>query len=453
MKSKFYHQLLSLAPDTPSARFLLAVSGGRDSVALAHLFADCGLTFDIAHCNFHLREEESNQEMLFVKNLPFLTTQKVYIKEFDTYSIQKQSGKSIEMIARELRYQWFEELKKEYNYIVTAHHANDNAETVIMNMLRGTGMRGLYGIPPKNNKIIRPLLRFSSSEIEQYCFENNIGFCNDSSNFSDLFLRNKIRHHIIPELEKINPKIMDSFSKNSDILLQQTHFFDTHIQHYKQQIIEELPNQEFHNIECLEPQNSNHRILISIENLKKIEFQSLVLYEILNPYGFNSDDVDNVLKTINTHSGKKFMSETFILIKDRKYFILEKIDARKSQPVYIHTIEELTNHGFSVELIKNTNTDSFAAFLNVLYVPKEKLTFPLTLRTWTKGDYFYPFGMKQKKKLSDFFTDLKINLLEKQKIRLLCSENNIVWVINYRSDERYRVDSQTEWYYKIRLET
>ena len=433
MKEHFYQELFHLAPNASSSRFLLAVSGGRDSVVLAHLFAVCKLNFDIAHCNFHLRGEESDKEMFFVKNLPFLTGQKVFVKEFDTISLQQNSGKSIEMIARELRYQWFDEIGKDYDYIVTAHHANDNAETMIMNLLRGTGVRGLCGIPAKNGKIIRPLLAFTTKEIENYAQENHLEFCIDSSNLEDCFLRNKIRHHIIPELENINPNVIETFYKNSNLFQQQTQFFDTHIQQYKNQLLQEKED----------------RIIVEINELQKIENLPIVLYELLNLFGFNADDVENVLKSINSNSGKKFFSETHILVKDRTHFILEKIEENKEDVILIHSIEELENYGFSVE--KKTYHSNFKACksLNTIYVDADKLQFPLTLRKWKKGDFFYPFGMKTKKKLSDFFTDNKIDVLAKQKIRLLCSQNQIVWVVNERSDERFRVDGDTKAYYEI----
>jgi len=433
---KGWEELLLLAPDAKSARFLLAVSGGRDSVVLAHLFVNYGLRFDVAHCNFHLRGEESNKEMLFVQQLPFLTTQKVFVKEFDTIAIQQNSGKSIEMTARELRYQWFDEIGKEYDYIVTAHHANDNIETVIMNMLRGTGWRGMCGIPQKNGKIIRPLLRFRGSEIEDYAREQGIVFCVDSSNLSDDYLRNKIRHHIIPELEIISPNIIETFSKNSKLFQQQTQFFDAHIQNYKNQLLIKTGN----------------RFTIAIDKLKNIDNHSLILYEILTPFGFNAHDLENIINSLCATSGKQFLSETHILIKDRTHFIIEEKKPKKEGTIIINSIEELENHGFTVEKIQNNQNNPHKIIKNhsILYVDEKKLTFPLSIRYWEKGDYFYPFGMKTKKKLSDFFTDLKIDILEKQKIRLLCSDNQIVWIINYRADERFRIDTDTDFYYSIR---
>ena len=435
MKETFYHELVQLAPDAPSARFLLAVSGGCDSVVLTHLFVSCNLCFDIAHCNFHLRGDESNKEMFFVENLPFLTDQNVFVKEFDTMSIQQNSGKSIEMIARELRYQWFEEIGKMYDYVVTAHHANDNAETMIMNLLRGTGLRGLCGIPPKNDKIIRPLLRFSVLEIESYAHEQELEFCTDSSNLNDCFLRNKIRLHIIPELEKINPKCVEIFSKNKNLFQQQTQFFDAHIQHYKNMLFIE----------------SENRIIMAIELLKQIENLQVILYELLNPFGFNANDVENMLKSMESISGKRFFSNTHILIKDRNHFIIEKREEHSSEDILIHHIEELEKYGFQVEKSLYDPKMKFDKNSNVIYVDVDKLIFPLMLRGWKKGDVFYPFGMKTKKKVSDLFTDLKIDLLEKQKIRFLCSQNQIVWIVSYRADDRFKLDSGTKYYYKITI--
>ena len=435
MKEQFYQGLIQLAPDAESAHFLLAVSGGRDSVVLAHLFAHYRLNFDIAHCNFHLRGEESNNEMLFVQNLPFLTTQKVFVKEFDTMALQQNSGKSIEMVARELRYQWFEEVGGNYDYIVTAHHANDNAETLIMNLLRGTGLRGMCGIPPKNGKIIRPLLRFSAAEIERYVQKQKLDFCIDSSNLTDEFLRNKIRHHVIPELEKVKPEFTEVFHKNNKLFLQQMKFYSAHIQQYKTQLWRE----------------NGERFTIEINALKNNEYRALILYEILNPFGFNADDVENILKSIDAHSGKQFLSNTHILVKDRTDFIIEKREEKQEENIIINTIEELEKYGFLVEKTAYNANSNIIKDLNVIYVDAQKLTFPLTIRNWQKGDFFYPFGMKTKKKVSDFFTDLKIDLLEKQKIRLLCAGEQIVWVVGYRADERFRIDADTEWYYKISI--
>jgi len=433
MEKQFYNELLTLAPDAPSARFLLAVSGGRDSVALAHLFANGGLPFDIAHCNFHLRGEESNREMLFVQKLPFLTASKVFVKEFDTKSIQQKSGKSMEMTARELRYQWFDEIGEGYDYIVTAHHANDNAETVILNMLRGTGLRGICGIPPKNGKIIRPLLRLSGSSIENYCREQEIEYCIDSSNLGDDFLRNKVRHHVIPELEKINPNCIEVFSKNSTLFLQQTQFFDTQIQHYKNKWVIEGEN----------------RICIPINLLKNIENQSLVLYETIHPLGFHAEDVENILKSMDANSGKKFYSATHILVKDRNLFIIEKREEDNEPEITIHSIDELVKHGIIVEKNLYEPPLKIIKSPNIIYIDEQKLSFPLTIRRWKQGDCFYPFGMKTKKKVSDFFTDLKIDLLEKQKIRILCSQDKIVWIIKYRADNRFKINENTTCYYKI----
>jgi tRNA(Ile)-lysidine synthase len=371
--------------------------------------------------------------MGFVQKLPFLTTQTVFVKEFDTLAVQQKTGKSIEMVARELRYQWFQEIGNDYDYIVTAHHANDNAETILLNLLRSAGLRGMCGIPPKNGKIIRPLLRFLRPEIERYSLEQELEYCVDSSNLSDEFLRNKVRNKVMPMLEEINPKCVEIFTRNSNLFSKQLQFFDAHIQQYKNRLLQEKEN----------------RITIAIEGLKNVEYQSLILYELLNPYGFNANDVDNILKSLEATSGKQFFSDTHILIKDRTHLIIEKKEPKNEENIIINSLEDLQKNGFMIEKIPYNANFTPKKDTKIIYIDADKLTFPLTIRGWQKGDFFYPFGMKTKKKLSDFFTDIKIDVLEKQKIRLLCSQNQIVWIINYRADERFRVDEGTEWYYRI----
>jgi len=296
-------------------------------------------------------------------------------------------------------------------------------------------LRGLCGIPEKSGKIIGPLLRFSASEIEKYAKEQNLEFCVDSSNLTDDFLRNRIRHHIIPEFEKISPKCTETFSENSTLLLQQIQFFDAQIQQYKNQLWKE----------------NQGRFTIEIQALKNNDNNLLILYEFLNPYGFNADTVENILKSISSISGKRFLSDTHILIKDRTHFYLEKKKENIIENIPILTIEELEKHGFIVEKKKCNSNLEVIKDSDLIFVDADKLIFPLTIRNWEKGDFFYPFGMKNKKKLSDFFIDLKIDLLEKTKIRILTSQNQIVWIVGYRADNRFRVDENTKWYYRIEL--
>jgi tRNA(Ile)-lysidine synthase len=291
----------------------------------------------------------------------------------------------------------------------------------------------MCGIPQKNGKIIRPLLRFSASSIEKYIHEQGIEYCVDSSNMTDQFLRNKVRHQVIPHLEAIHPNVVETFSKNSRLFLQQKKFLDTHIQQYKNQFCKERKD----------------RMTICIDALKNDQNCALILYELLHPFGFNADDVDNILNAADSISGKQFLSDTHILIKDRTHLIMEKKKANNDEVIIINTIEELENHGFRVEKVIYHSNFEAMKLPNIIYVDGNKMSFPLVIRNWEKGDSFYPFGMKTKKKLSDFFTDLKIDILEKQKIRLLCTQNKIVWIINYRADERFRVSKETEWYYKI----
>lgn len=433
MYALFRSELQRLAPDFQSARFLLAVSGGQDSCVLAHLFAKENLSFDIAHCNFNLRGNESVEDMKLVKNMPLISNQKVFIKEFDTYKIQQNSGKSIEMVARELRYKWFEEIGKDYDYIVTAQHANDNAETLLMNLLRGTGLRGLCAIPEKNGKIIRPLLKFNLSEIKNSALENKISFRTDSSNLTDDFLRNKIRHHIIPELEKINSQTISTFSHNCETFSQQYRFFETQMQLYREKLLKQTEN----------------GFSIDINELKKEKNATLILFEILTPFGFNMEDIISLFTSFDSISGKRFFSKTHIINKDRNQLFLEEINKIIDKETIINSIDELQNSGFSVDLFGSDKEMVFENNPNILYVDAEKLKFPVTIRSWKEGDFFYPYGLNGKKKVSDFFTDYKVSILEKQKIKLLFSDDKLLWIIGFRADERGKIDAKTKKYYKI----
>ena len=240
MREVFFRNIQKLVPNVENARFLLAVSGGVDSVVMAHLFHSCHLHFDVAHCNFHLRGKESNEDMNFVQNIDFLKDRKIFIKEFDTYKLQENSGKSIEMVARDLRYKWFNELLPDYDFLCTAHHANDNAETLLLNIARGTGYRGLNAIPQKNGKILRPLLHISSQQIENYAQENKISYRVDASNFSLIYHRNKIRHQLIPILEEINPEFIKTTARNIKIFHSQYNFYQKQIEKVKSEFVEHL---------------------------------------------------------------------------------------------------------------------------------------------------------------------------------------------------------------------
>lgn len=430
----FAAHFTKLLKDFKTKKYLLAVSGGLDSSVLTYLFYQTGLSFDVAHCNFHLRGEESNLDMEFVKTIPYLSNNKIFIKEFDTFAEQKNSKLSIEMVARELRYKWFEELAHEYDYVVTAHHADDNAETLLLNLTRGTGLKGLTAIPTFNTKIIRPLLAFTTQEIHAFATENKIAFRTDQTNFSTQFHRNKIRHQIIPVLKKINPKVIDTFSQNIEIFKTYYDFFLDTIKPLKKNYLE-LKKDKYY---------------ISIKKLLIDKHAKLILYEILTDFNFNNRVINDIFYRLHAQSGKYFYSETHQLLKNREELIISEKKEYQEWNIIINDIKKLENYGFSVELYKNQSKIVFTNDKKTIYVAKDKLAFPLYIKNWQAGDYFYPYGLSGKKKLSDFFNDHKINRLKKGEIPILWSCDKIVWIVGYAADYRFSIHQEkTKEYYKI----
>lgn len=434
MEELFRQHINELVDSAPSKTFLLAVSGGADSSVLAYLFAHCQLNFAIAHCNFHLRGEESNLDMMLTQRMAQDYGVTYFEKEFNTKVEQEKSGDSIEMVARNLRYTWFKEIGIEYDYIVTAHHANDNAETVLLNLSRGTGLKGLTGIPEQNGKILRPLLPFSAQQIRQFAAEKNIAFRNDSSNFSDTFHRNKIRLSVIPKLEEVNPQLIQTFSHNSQILRQQYQFYQHQIEKIKNDLV----------------QIQGEETIIPLDKLSLLDDKILILNEILRNYGFNEDNVKQIIHSEQGPSGKKFLSSTHVLVKDRNNLIINHLISDTHHSIIINSWEELSLYGFQTYQCSINQKPIFENNPNIIYVDETKINFPLILRHWKSGDFFFPFGMKGSKKLSDFFTNQKIDILTKDKIWLLCDGEKIIWVVGFRSDDRFKIDNKTTNYIKIK---
>ena len=434
MKARFIQYLRELTYPYEDKKFLLAVSGGKDSCVMAHLFFEAGLSFDIAHCNFNLRGEDSIRDKNFVIQLAQKYNVKCFTTDFDTIRIQKNSGESIEMVARKLRYDWFHKIGENYDFIVTAHHANDNAETVILNMIRGTGLKGIIGIPAQNGKIIRPLLSFTADEISNYAKEHNLKYCEDYTNKENKYQRNKIRNLILPQLKEINPQIIQTLNNNTHIWKKQYQIYQSNI-HQK---IEQYLHQE------------KEYKYINIKDLDKDPFKDLVLYELLSPHGFSESDIQDMIETLTHQSGKKFYSQTHIVFKERDKLIIALLENENTFSKTYHSIEELAKDNFQIELISIKQHDYFSVNANTAYFDADKIKFPITVRNWQKGDYFYPFGMEGKMKLSDFFNNQKIDNYKKSKIKIMCSKKNIIWIVGYRSDNRYKVDTQkTKHYYKI----
>lgn len=433
MVEQFRQHIEQLVPFAQEKKYLLAVSGGADSSVMAWLFHHYGFDFAIAHCNFHLRGEESDKDMLLVREMAKNYGVRYFEQVFDTLDYQKQHGLSLEMAARELRYHWFAKISADFDYVVTAHNANDNAETFLLNMTRGTGLKGLTAIPEKTTTLLRPLLHFSSAQIRRFAAEKGIAYRNDASNDSEAFRRNKIRLSVMPKLEELNPELIPVFSRNIDLLKRQYFFYQRRMDELKSTLVDE----------------EGEMLRISIDKLCKCEDPALVLFEILKDYGFNASEVEQILDSLEKSSGKLFYSTDYQLVKDRKYLIISPVDTPQAKEKTIERIEDLENKGFTVEKFPISVTPDFIPNPNILYVDAKKLVFPLILRHWQEGDRFRPFGMRGSKKLSDFFIDQKINLLEKKNVQVLCSADKIVWLVGLRSDDRFKIDHQTENYYKI----
>ena len=433
LEERFIEHLKSLVPDAVQAHYLLAVSGGKDSTALAHLFHYHQLNFEIAHCNFHLRDEESDKDEQFVRELAATMDKKLYVKQFNTLEAQQGSGKSVEMVARELRYEWFQTLCPEADYVVTAHHADDNAETLLLNLTRGTGLKGLTGIPARNGRILRPLLPFTSEEILQYLSENHLPFRTDQTNFSTQYHRNKIRHEVMPVLRDINPEITSTLCHNMAVFNQQYHFYLSEIQRNLSEIVIKKDDE----------------LYISCKKLLATNYAELLLYEALKEYNFTASQVKDIIKNLRGISGKVFLSSTHIVLKDREFLIVKKRGEEEFPRTLCQNLEELEALGFEIEEFSMDQPPQFPAPQHTIYIDADKMEFPVQVRAWEEGDTFVPFGMNGKQKVSDLFNNLKINRLKKKQIPILLIGDQIAWVVGIRADHRFRITTQTQHYYKI----
>lgn len=407
-------------------KLLLATSGGMDSMVLVHLFQKLNLNFAIAHCNFQLRGTESDEDENFVTHYAKQNNILCFSTKFETEKYSETYKLSTQVAARNLRYNWFNEIlaQQKFDYIITAHHADDVVETFMINLSRGTGLEGLTGIPSQNGNVIRPMLPFSRKEIEDYVSENNLKWREDSSNASDKYVRNKIRHHIVPVFKEINESFLQSFQNTLDHLNQEQSLKNDAVQMVYEKVISE----------------ENQQLKINISVLLQYENYKAYLYQWLNKYGFSAwNDVYNL---IEAQSGKQILSEKYILLKDREYLILSKKETADFEEIGISSIAEKPN--FPLKLTLCNLSDISNQRKNIIFVDENKIQFPLTIRKWKEGDYFYPSGMQGKKKVSKYFKDEKFTLFQKQDACILESNNQIVWIIGHRADERFKVENTTQ---------
>lgn len=414
-------------------KVIVGVSGGADSVALLDILHSFKIECIVAHCNFHLRGEESNRDAFFVEELCKRYGLKYERVDFDTEAYAERESISIEMAARDLRYNWFEQIRVIHmaQKIAVAHHRDDSVETILLNLSRGTGIRGLTGISPMNGYIIRPLLCLSRKDILEYLKDRKLSYVDDSTNSEDLYSRNKIRLNIIPLLERINPSVKDAIIRTSENLSQVANIYYMYINQVKKDVFKDNK--------------------INIGLLVHYVEPEAILFEILSLYGFNAATVQSVFESLLNQSGKVFHSETHELLKDRGYLILKKkraltldsFNIQKDDPKIIHPVN------LKIEKILKNKDFTIERNPNILYLDANKINYPLTLRRWHRGDWFIPFGMKGKKKISDYFSDHKFSLFDKESAWLLCSGNDIVWIVGHRSDERFKIDRDTSEVIKI----
>jgi tRNA(Ile)-lysidine synthase len=436
MTQKFENHIAQNFYFLKGKKLLLATSGGLDSMVMVDLFHKLSFDIAIAHCNFQLRGVESFGDQNFIQNYADSNEIKLFITQFDTEAFAIDYKLSTQVAARELRYNWFYELleTEEYDYILTAHHADDNIETFLINLVRGTGLGGLTGIPAQNEHVIRPLLIFSREEIAEYAKLNTIDWREDSSNASDKYMRNKIRHNLVPILKELNPDFLSSFYKTQNYLQEtQTMAEDASIMVYQQVAKEKGDDIHF-----------------DLNQLKKLPNYKSYLYQWLNEFGFSA--WDDIYDLVDGQSGKQVFSSEFRLLKNRDLLILNPIK-------FVNEVEEyfINENQTEVKVPINLSFSKVADISLVsnatIFVDEDKLQFPLVLRRWKEGGVFQPFGMEGKsKKVSKFFKDEKLSLIEKENTWILCSNNQIVWIIGLRQDERFRINNTSKNILKIQLE-
>lgn len=437
MLTAFEEHLKHHFPELYHQKILLAVSGGLDSMVLVDLCLKSSLNISIAHCNFKLRAEESDAEERFVVDFAKNHNLTVFSEQFDTNKFVENSKLSVQMAARQLRYDFFEQLRTQHHFdtLLTAHHADDNLETFFINLNRGSGIDGLVGIPEKNKHIIRPLLPFSRAQILSYAKANAVKWCTDSSNADVKYQRNHLRHELIPVLKTVFPSFMDALSTTQAHLKASQNLLQNHLKDVEKKIIESSNSEEVH---------------YSIVELKKLQPLRAYLYPLFHQFGFT--DYDELFNLVNAQSGKQIHSETHTILKNRLSLILTK---KKSNERFYMIIEDknafinLDQFGLALQLqscsvLKQSSQQT-------IFLDLDKIQFPLVLRSWSEGDFFHPSGMSGKKKLSKYFKDEKLSLIQKAKVLLLCSNEAIVWVVGMRSDARFLATSKSKNILKIKL--
>ncbi|MDR1103674.1 MAG: tRNA lysidine(34) synthetase TilS [Tannerella sp.] len=420
------HRLLQ-----PEDKVIVGVSGGADSIALLHVLVRAGYACTVAHCNFHLRGAESDRDEHFVAQVAASLHLPFYKTDFDTAGYAAREHMSIEMAARVLRYRQFEEWRStlQAQAIAVAHHRDDSVETVLLNLIRGTGIRGLCGIRPKNGYLIRPFLSLSRREILEWLSRQQLVYQTDSSNSSDEYTRNFIRLRLLPLMEELNPSVREAVTRTARHLSGIESLYADWIEKERKRI---MPDAE----------------RIDIRELMKSPAPQTVLYELVRSHGFTRALSESVFESLQGEPGKTFSAPdaSCRIVKDRDFLLLAPCPA-SDERVYAIGAEDTLTHPVRLSTQKKAVDARFEIEkkASVASFDFDKLAFPLTLRTWREGDWFIPFGMRGRKKLSDYFTDRKFSLVRKERMRVLCSREDIIWVVGERVDNRFRIDSSTKF--------
>ncbi|MCG2617090.1 tRNA lysidine(34) synthetase TilS [Terrimonas sp. NA20] len=414
---------------TPQQRLLLAVSGGLDSVVLCELCSQCGYDFEIAHCNFQLRGEESKRDEEFVRALANKYNVKVWVEAFDTQAYLIANKLSVQEAARELRYEWFHRLldtrENRLDVLLTAHHLDDAVETSLMNYFKGTGIAGLRSILPKQNKTIRPLLFTGRKEIREFAAANQLQWVEDSSNASDKYSRNYLRHHLLPVIQQLYPKAEENMRRNiprfRDIELLYQQAIDSH---RKKLLVQK--GEEVH---------------IPVLKLQKAIPLTAIVYEIIRPYGFSAAQTTEVIALLNSGSGRYVQSSSHRIIRNRNWLIIASVKAERPSLILIEETGNVSFPAGELTISRNFSSDGKpdTSSSSVAYIDASLIQFPFTLRPWKNGDYFYPLGMRKKKKLARFFIDQKMSSIEKENVWVIESDKRIVWVVGRRLDDRFKM--------------
>ncbi|MDA8731322.1 tRNA lysidine(34) synthetase TilS [Flavobacteriaceae bacterium] len=434
MLQKFKQHLHQNFPFLEDSKLLIAISGGIDSVVLAHLCSQLNLNFSLCHCNFNLRGQESDDDEAFVTSLAKTLKTPVYTTSFETEKYATKNKVSIQVAARDLRYTWFYKLldANQYDYVLTAHNTNDNLETFIINLTRGSGLEGFTGIPPVNQKSVRPLLAFSRDDITLFAIKNGIVWREDRSNASIKYVRNKVRHKVIPILKELNPHVLESFQNTIEYLNE------------SQSII----NDAVKNITAKVVSYENDVLKISCKEIEKLSNKKAYLYQLLQAYGFTA--WNDIVDLISAQPGKQVFSDTHRLLKDRNFLILTTINKSQSikGPILIdQKVSEITN---PIKLTIQNTDDYTSKNKEQIIIDKDLVNYPLSLKKWHHGDAMYPTGMIGSKKISQLFKDNKLSLLDKEKIWILAdAKDHIIWVIGLRQDRRYLANKTSKNRLKI----